>query len=133
METKASFKVNFKNGIAEIPYPNIIKYSSTSTIACTSIFVPGVRKGQNECLFVISDSSYLRKENFEKHFNVLGNFFSKTQTKVFYFQNTPVLPLTTCPQTINMKLVDIDDNVKDISAIATFQVIGPCREKSLLI
>ena len=133
METKASFKVNFKNGIAEIPYPNIMKYSSTSTIACTSIFVPGVRKGQNEYLFVISDSSYFIKENFEKNFNVLGTFFLKTQSKIFYFQNPPVLPLTTCPQTIAMKLVDIDDNVKDISATATFQVIGQCRDKSLLI
>ena len=112
METKASFKVNFKNGIAEIPYPNIMKYSSTSTIACNSIFVPGVRKGQNECLFVISDSSYFRKENFEKHFNVLGTFFLKTQSKMLYF---------------------INDNVKDISTTATFQVIGQCRDKSLLI
>ena len=69
METKASFKVNFKNGIAEIPYPNIMKYSSTSTIACNSIFVPGVRK-----------------ENFEKHFNVLGTFFLKQRAKCFTFK-----------------------------------------------
>ena len=133
METKTSFKVNFKNGIAEITYPNIMNHSSHSTISCTSIYVPGVRRGQNKCLFITSDSSYFRKENFEKHFNVLGTFFLKTQTKMFYFQNPPVLPLTTCPQTITLKIVDFDDEVKDISATATFQVIGQCRDKTLLI
>ena len=134
METKTSFKVNFKNGIGEIPFPNVMKRSSDSTISCSSIYIPGVRRGQqNECLFIISDSSYFRKENFDKHFNVLAAFQLKTPSKIYYFQNPPVLPLTTCPQTINVKIVDFDDKVKDITATATFQVVGQCRDKTLLI
>ena len=107
MEAKTSFKVNFKNGIAEITYPNIMNHSSHSTISCTSIYVPGVRRDQNECLFITSDSIYFRKENFEKHFNVLGTFFLKTQTKMFYFQNPPVLPLTTFLKLSHSKLLTL--------------------------
>ena len=110
METKTSFKVNFKNGIAEITYPNIMNHSSHSTISCTSIYVPGVRKGQNECLFITSDSSYFRKENFEKHFNVLGAFFLKTQTKMFYFPNS-LIKLSHIALKLTCRTMSIECNV----------------------
>ena len=82
MDTKATFKVNFLNGTAEIPFPYAMKHSDC-TISCISIYVPGVRKAKSECLFITCESSYFRKLNFDKHHNVLATFTQKTVNKMY--------------------------------------------------
>ena len=132
MDTKATFKVNFSNATAEIAFPNTMKHSDC-TISCTSLYVPGNRQAKNECLFITCESSYFRKLNFDKHHNVLATFTQKTVNKMYNLPNPLILPLTISPQTIKLKIVDFDDELKDVSVTATFEVTGKCRDKSLLI
>ena len=132
MDTTATFKVNFSNGVAEFDFPNAMKHSDC-TIACTNMYVPGVKKAKSECLFVTCESSYFRKSNFNKHHNVLATFQLKTANKLYCFPNPLALPLTISPQIIKLQIVNFEDNFKDLPATAVFEVVGKCRDKSLLI
>ena len=133
MNTKATFKVKFEHGLGMIRFPDALKRLSEATIRCCSLYVPGNRKINNQCLFLVCDSSYFRDPNFEKKLNIMTDFPMRATTKFFPAGQNPVLPLTINPENIHLKIVDFDDNVQDISAIGVFEIECKCRDKLLLI
>ena len=132
MDINTTFKIKFQNGKATIRFPDAMKRMTNTTLQCCSLYVQGDRKFNNICLFIVCDSSYFRDENFEKKLNILAEFPVRATSK-FYPGRHPTLPLTSLPETLNLKIVNFDDEIQDLSAYATFEVKGKCRDRLLLI
>ena len=105
MDAQASCIVLFQHGIGELTYPEALKKTSNATICCYNLHVPGLPLSGGECLFLISDSSYYRDDNFINQPNFLAMFQLKEKGRLYNFKY-PALPLTITPQKIRFKIVN---------------------------
>ena len=132
MDTQNSCTVLFKNGVGELTYPESFKRMGGATICCYNLHLPGIPNGGGECLFLISDASYYRDENFINQPNILAMFQLKKKGHLYYFKYPP-MPLTITPQKIRFKIVTMNQEVKNVPAVGMFYLSGSCRDKQLLI
>ena len=132
METQASCKVVFQHGIGELTYPESFKRMGDASICCYNMHIPGIPNAGGECLFLVSDASYYRDENFINQPNILAMFQLKKKGHLYFFKY-PTMPLTITPQKIRFKIVNMNQEVKDLPAVGMFYIFGSCRDKQLLI
>ena len=130
MEVKSTFSVKFENGVGHLQFPANIKWTNAAAICCYNLYLTGDNENnEEECLSLKCDSSYFREgENFHEQLNTLALFPAFTEKKYFSFQNPP-LPLTVAPEIIYFRIVDKEEAVKEISAIALIHIDGTCKEK----
>ena len=134
MESRETFKVHIVHGYGEISYPEAFKKKDgmTTTIQCHSLYVPAVPQSSNEPLFLKCGNSYHRDENFSIELNILAMFQAKNSTNLYHFSSCG-LPLTRTVDIIPIYIQDIGNNIKDINAIAVFELNGKVRDKLFLI
>ena len=133
MEVRSSCIVKFIQGRAELAYPDVLKRMEKSTISCLNLHTPGIASLSNQLLFITCEGSYFRDENFDKSENILAMFQMKRKGHLHNFLNYSSFPLSTTPQNLKLKIVNSHKEVKNVSGIGVFHIVGTARDKQLLI
>ena len=128
MEIKATFPVQFEEGVGHLKFPTNLKRSAATTVCCYNLCLEDVNNNEDQCLYLQCDSSYFRDENFTKQLNILA-FFPLSSTIKYHSFNYPPLPLTVTPEIIYFRIVDLKGEVKEISASALIHLDGSCQER----
>ena len=133
MNLNTSILVTIKDGVGELEFPHALKRDLfTSTISCQSLFIEANDAATNKGFLIVCDASFYISQNGVMKKNILGMFQHRTKVKTIYFHGTK-LPITSPQDRIQVKIVDSEGTVQNVSALATFDIAGCVSNRLLAI
>ena len=132
MNLIVSMPLFIKKGVGALKFPEAFKRAPQQVhIGCDSMYFSPNPKAKNEPLFLVCSGSFYYNCNHEVQPNILGMFVNKQSTNIVKFSK--VYTITSAQESLEIEIVDFDNNRKDVSCFAVFHLEGLVSNKFLTL